>query len=47
MASIRKIRPLPVFGARMGRGGAEADSEITGFSDDMAEDLVRGDNSQF
>jgi hypothetical protein len=47
MASIRKMRPLPVFATRSGRREGIVEVVGAGLSDDTAEDLVRGDNNQF
>jgi hypothetical protein len=51
MASIRKMRPLPVFATSDGWDEAweepAAEDVATALSDGTAEDLVRGDNNQF
>jgi hypothetical protein len=47
MASIRKMRPLPVFATSDGWEETAAEDVATALSDGTAEDLVRGDNDQF
>jgi hypothetical protein len=47
MASIRKMRPLPLFATRDGWEETGAEDVATALSDGTAEDLERGDNNQF